>query len=198
MTLKLITGPASEPITLAEAKAHCNVDDDDTAHDTLFEEIWIPAAREECEHELGGVSLLTQTWERVLDGFPGAEIELGMPAPNVVLQSVSSITYVDPDGASQTLAGAAYVVDDDHQPGFVIPADGYLWPETFDTVNAVRIRFVVGESTAADVPKTIKAWMLLRIATFYKCREEFVASGKLAPLPDRFHASLLDRYRRYR
>lgn len=48
--LKLITAPAAEPITLAEAKLHARADT--SAYDSLITAL-IVAAREECEHITG-------------------------------------------------------------------------------------------------------------------------------------------------
>lgn len=192
MTLKLTTGPVVEPVTLAEAKEHCRIDEDDLTADTLMEDIWIPAAREECEHELQR-SLLRQTYTRILDGFPEERIELGMPR----VVSVSSITYTDGNGDTQTLSPSQYVVDADREPGFVYPAYGTSWPSTLATYSTVSVVFLTGELLAASLPASVRAWILLRVNTFYERRGEFSESGKLMPLPNRFHAHLLDRYRRY-
>lgn len=187
MTLKLITAPASEPVTLTEAKAHCRVDGSDD--DTLITSL-IVTARAECEHELGR-ALFTQTWERVLDYFPAVEVELGMPP----VASITSITYIDTTGTSQTLSASAYVLDADRQPGWVLPAYGYQWPATQDTANAVRIRFVSGWSDTDDIPAPIKHWVLLRVGTLYKFREAIAAGVSATMLGERYADRLLDRYR---
>lgn len=195
MTLKLITDPTTEPITTALAKQQCNVDSDDTSKDDLFA-IFIPAARQECEHELGRV-LITQTWERVLNSFPtdspivAGAIKLGHPP----VKTIVSVKYLDTDNVEQTVSSANYTLDADRLPGWVVPINDYTWPATLDYVSTVRARFTAGEASA--VPATVKAWMLLRIATMYEFRAEFMASGSLAPLPNRFHSGLIDRYRVY-
>lgn len=187
MTLKLITAPATEPVTLAEAKAQCRVDGAD--EDALITAL-IVAARQEAEHALGR-ALITQTWERVVDAFPQAELELGMPP----VQSITSITYVDQAGSTQTLAGAAYVLDADSTPAFVLPAVTYSWPDTLDTANAVRVRFVAGYGNAAAVPQAIKTWVLMRVATLYKFREEAAVGVSVTEVPSRHLDRLLDPYR---
>lgn len=184
MTLQLITAPAAEPVTLAEAKLHLRVDTAD--EDALIGSL-IAAARQRAEHELRR-SLVTQTWERVLDAFPGAEIELGMGP----VQSVTSILYADAAGITQTLASSAYVLDNVREPGWVLPAAGLAWPETAATVNAVRVRYVAGYGNAATVPSGIKQWMLLQIGAMYENRES-VAMGSVTPMP--FVSGLLDPWR---
>lgn len=190
MTTKLITGPAVEPISLAEAKAHLRVDGSD--EDALIG-LLIQSARQAAEHEAGRV-LVSQTWELVLDAFPTAEIELR--AAGVL--SIASVKYVDTAGAEQTLAGAAYVLDAETAPAYLLPAAGYAWPATADTANAVRVRYVAGFGAAADsVPASIRHWMLLHIGTAYAQRESVAAGVPVAELPGRYHAALLDPWRVY-
>lgn len=186
MTLKLITAPATEPVTLAEAKVHLRCGDDE---DALLG-VLIQAAREQAEHQLGR-ALITQTWERVIDAFPAAEIELGMPP----VASITQITYVDTAGDTQTLSSALYTLDADTPPGWALPAEDTDWPDTLDTANAVRVRFTCGYGAAGDVPAAIKSWMLLRIGTLYKLREEVVAGKSLAEIPGGYVDRLLDAYR---
>ena len=79
MALIRIAAPASEPLALADAKAHCRVDhtDDDALITAL-----IVAAREQAEHETGR-ALVTQTWELVHDAFPEAFVLRKPPVASV-------------------------------------------------------------------------------------------------------------------
>lgn len=190
MTLKLYTGPSVEPITLAEAKLHLRVEHD--ADDSLIS-IYITAAREQAEH-ITGRALISQTWERVLDAFPALEIELGMPP----VQAVSSITYLDATGATQTVSPANYALDNTTLPGWVLPAATYSWPATADTVNAVRVAFTCGYgASGASVPGAVRNWMLLHIGAAYRTRESFVHGQSVSELPNRYADALLDRLRTY-
>ncbi len=188
MTLRLIAGPGTEPLTLAEAKAHLRVTH--TADDDLITSL-IVAAREAAEHETGR-SLVTQTWERVLDAFPPCEIELGWPD----VLSVVYVKFTDTASTEQTIDPANYVLDSATSPGWLLPAYAYSWPTTLDTINAVRVRFTTGYGAASDVPVGIKTWMKLRIGTLYRFREE-VQTTALADMPGSFAARLLDKYRVY-
>lgn len=189
MTLRLITAPAAEPITLAQAKAHLRVDHADD--DAMIEAI-IQAARQRAEHETGR-TLTTQTWERVLDAFPAAEIELGVPP----VRSVVSVTYADPSGATQVMDSDLYVLDAIREPGWLLPVSA--WPSTAQTVNAVRIRFIAGFGDGGDVPAAIRQWMLLHIGGMYDNRSStVVAPGVVAAeLPNQFLNGLLDPFRVY-
>lgn len=190
MTLKLITAPTVEPVTLAEAKAVCKVDG--TAEDTYITAL-ISAAREQAEQELGR-SLAAATWERVLDAFPESGIQLGWPH----VTSIVSVIYVDTAGAQQTLDPGAYTLDADYLPGWALPsATNPAWPDTLDTANAVRVRFITGWAEGAAVPPSIKSWILVRVATAFKARESIVIGQSVAELPRMHGDGLLDKWRVY-
>lgn len=186
MSRILITAPTAEPITLAEAKLHARVEHDaDDAMITGF----IAAAREDAEHELGR-PLAAQVWQVTVDAFPAVEMALG---PDVT--GIQSIQYLDAAGDLQTLDQAAYVLDNlDREKCFVLPADGYEWPTTYGSANAVRVRIACGLD---PVPETVRAWMLLRISTLIEHRAAVAAGQTLTAMPDRFSDRLLDRYRIY-
>jgi len=189
MSKRLITAPATEPISLAEAKSHCRVDGADD--DTWFSAIAIPAARVAAEHELGR-RLISQTWEQVLDAFPTAEIEL----PDADVSAITSVRYTATNTTDTLLASDQYVLDSYSTPCWLLPATNVSWPATADTTNALRIQYVVGmAANAAAVPATIKAWMLLHIGTAYKFKESVAQGGTVAELPGRYTDALLDAYR---
>lgn len=188
MPLSLVTPPAVEPVTLTEAKAHLRRDD--TADDTLIATL-ITAARQNLDGRDGwlGRALVTQTWDLTIDGaFPD---EIAVPLPP--LQSVTSVTYVDTDGATQTLATDQYRVLTDRAPAMIVPAHGVTWPSTRDQKAAVTVRFVAGYGDADDVPAPIKAAMLLHIGTMYRDRESVNIGNIVNDLPT--YAALLAPYR---
>src|SRR5215471_7842608 len=144
--------PTLEPITLAEAKQHARiVQDNDDA--TLVR--YIQAAREAAEEYLGR-GLYTQTWKLTLDFFPSDDqIFLPRAAP---LQSVSSVKYYDNNGALQTLSTSIYDVDTVSRPGRITRAANQVWPSTQADRNLgrVEILYVVGWTTTAAIPERIK------------------------------------------
>lgn len=127
---------------------------------------------------------LPQTWDLVLDRFPVCQIEFPLPP----LQSVTSITYVDEDGAEQTLLGSPeeFQVVTPSGPkakkGYIVPLYDELWPETRSMPEAVRVRFVcgypmVGSPEVVDVPIDIDQGRLLLIGEMYKQRSDSMPSA---------------------
>lgn len=187
MGLKLINVASSEPITLPQLKAQCRVD---TSDDDAVLTLAIAAARAKAENYTG-TAIISQVWDQTLDAFPEAEIELLKPP----VTSINSVTYVDADGATQTLANGAYSLDNATFPGWLLPAYGTDWPETRDQANAVTIRYTTGYADTAAVPGDMRAWLLMTAAFIYAQREVMVLGGKVAEIPSRFCDSLLDPYR---
>lgn len=192
MTLKLITPPTLEPLTVAEAKALLRIDN--SAEDTLIASL-IAAARGQAEQELGR-ALAAARWERVLDAFPSDDSAIRLGWPTVT--SIASVKYIDTAGAQQTLAASAYSLDADYLPGWVAPsATAPSWPATLDTANAVRVQFDVAWGEGAAVPEDIKSWIKMRVAALHKFREPIAAGVSISELPRDHGAGLLDRWRVY-
>jgi uncharacterized phiE125 gp8 family phage protein len=190
MSLKLVTAASTYPVTLAEAKLHLRVDSTD--EDTLITAL-ITAATEMCEQATGR-ALMTQTWLLTLDEFP-AEIEL----TRVPVQSVTSVTYTDTDGAVQTLStGSNWRLLDlgDFSFARIVPVYGYEWPATREQNNVVSVQYVAGYANAAAVPQPIKQWVLLMIASMFDNRETEAYSSRAVSTTVRmqFVDRLLDRY----
>jgi uncharacterized phiE125 gp8 family phage protein len=183
MSTKIIAPPELEPITLEEAKLHLRVDGTD--EDVLIG-LLIIAAREAAEHETWR-ALMTQTLELGLSCWP---CKIYLPHPPVI--SVTSIKYLDLAGILQTLDPEDYIVDDYSEPAKIVPAYGKCWPMIRHQPNAILVRYEAGYPNITSVPQAIKSWMMLRIGTLYRNRED-VAMGQVSELP---HAdSLLDGYR---
>lgn len=167
MNLVLVTGPALEPLTLAEAKKQCKAEDF-TDDDALIQAM-IVAARQWAEGETRR-ALLQQTWRLTLDEFPADCEAIELPPPPLL--SVTSVTYVDGAGATQTLATTEYTVDTDAFVGRVFLKYGKTWPATRDEPNAVTITFRAGYGTVAgSVPQAIRSAILLQVADLYEHRE---------------------------
>jgi uncharacterized phiE125 gp8 family phage protein len=162
MSLRLYTAPVLQPLTLTELKAQLRLDTSD--EDTYLTSLLV-AATVFCE-DFQNRSYLTQTWDLGYDAFPSF-----FRIPRAPLQSISSITYVDPDGTTQTLASTQYRVDTLSEPGRVFPAYTVNWPEVRIVSNSVLVRFVSGWTSAALVPSPIKQAIALLVAHWFEHRE---------------------------
>ena len=174
MSLKIVTAPALEPISLDEAKLHLRVDLDDATEDALINSL-ITTARQYCEGYQRR-NYITQTWELWLDDFPPL-IYINIPLPP--LQSVTHVKYYGTDDTEYTFSSDDYFVDTKSEPGRV--SLGYIkqWPSTtLRPVNGVCVTFVAGYGDAdTDIPQSVKQAMLLLIAAWYEQREAFTTSG---------------------
>ena len=163
--VKLVTAATEEPVTTAEAKTHLAVDD--SYYDSFIGDL-ITAARSQIE-DLTNLQMVTATYDLYLDRFPAGREALNIPKGH--LQSVTSITYVDTAGASQTLAGSDYSVITSRSVGFVEPVYEKTWPIARKQSDAVTVRFVAGYGAAADVPQGLKQAILLLVGSMFENRE---------------------------
>ena len=203
MPLQLVTPPAGEPISLAEAKQHLRVDggDDDALIGSL-----ITAARQAAE-TITGRQLMTARWRLVLDAFPGPLLmhagsgsSFSLPAHAILLakcpvQSVVSVEYLDMNGTTQVLPASDYVLDAACEPARLIPVFGKTWPPTLPQIGAVTVTFDAGYGSASEVPEGLKSWIKLRVGSLYGHREEMavLSRGRIDPLP--FVDGLLDGFK---
>lgn len=155
MRLSLVTAPITEPVSIAEIEVHSRIGSGmvATLGQTTAVNIYIAAARQRAE-TITRRQLITATWDLVLDyaDFPaGTRTPIEIPLPP--LQSITSITYVDTAGATQTLSSTLYRAITESgpkaQPGLVIPVYGEVWPSVRDDLSVVTIRFVAGYSLPA-------------------------------------------------
>ena len=166
MPLELITPPALEPVTLADARAHLKVDVSDD--DALIARL-IAAARARAEWHTGR-ALITQSWRLWLDTWPcSGVIELPLPP----LQSVASVTAYAPDDTTTVLDPATYQVDAASSPARLTLRATVSPPTDLRALNAVAIEFTAGYGdNASDVPPPIVEAILELVAFAYENRGE--------------------------
>jgi uncharacterized phiE125 gp8 family phage protein len=185
--LVVVTGPSIEPITRAEAKEHLRVDHN--AEDAYIDGL-VVACREWLE-KVSGRALLTQTVRQVHSGFPGGRtthslsMQTSDPIPllRYPVQSISAITYLDDDDATQTVGASVYRLEADTAPCQVVCKVGQSWPIVLTRPGAVKITYVAGATAADQVPQMAKHLIKLLLGHFYENREETISGTIIAKLP---------------
>jgi uncharacterized phiE125 gp8 family phage protein len=156
MRLVLVSGPAVEPLTAAEAKERLNIGSE--VSDEVMD-AYIMAARQRIDGVDGylGRALITQTWQGRDDTFPTDDNgRIYIPLPP--LQTVT-VSYLDSAGSPVTLVdGVDYRLVQAQRP-YILPLSS--WPSVTG-IDGVKIEFVVGYGDAgADVPEPIRTAIAL-------------------------------------
>jgi uncharacterized phiE125 gp8 family phage protein len=146
------------PVTLVDAKKQCELGDSDTTHDDHIIRL-IKAATDDVERHTRR-ALITQTWRLSLREIPytGPHHKpnygrIYLPRPPLV--GITSIQYVDDNGATQTLSSSLYQVTADASPAYVEPAYSEVWPVLRpETAEAIKITYTAG---FGDDPEDIPA-----------------------------------------
>ncbi len=165
MGLSMVSPPASEPLTLTQAKLFLRVDTTD--EDDMIAGL-ISAAREKVELHTDR-QLVTATYK--FTHRPHANFlwdgHLQLPKPPV--QAVTQIQVTDDSGNVTTLDSSTYVVYRERTPC----QNEYTTLPTFGWTreDAIIVTFT-GYGVAAAVPQGVTTAMYWLIATFYKNREE--------------------------
>jgi uncharacterized phiE125 gp8 family phage protein len=159
MRLTLKVPPVNEPLTAAEARARLNIGID--VSDAVVE-AYLMAARQRIDGADGylGRALISQTWQGMLDAFPVQNGDL-IYIPLPPLQQITSIVYLDSDGAPVTMDPASYQVVKGPRP-YVVPAFGTTWPAAGQMADAVTVTFIAGYGdNGTDVPEPIRTAIAL-------------------------------------
>lgn len=189
MVPEIVTPPASEPVTLSEAKAQLNVTS--SSQDTQITRL-ITVARRQVERYLKR-ALITQTWKVYYNCFHHC-----MEIPYPPLQSVTHVKYFDDAGVQQTLTESDfYWVNSEHEPAQIVRKYDAVFPEILaGRPNAVEIQYVAGYGDADDVPEEIRHAILMLVTDYYDNRGEVVV-GSIAQRIPGFIKDLVHDYRMY-
>lgn len=185
----LVTGPAVEPVTAAELRAHLRADTGilpDAEADALIEE-----ARQEVEEQTG-LALINQSWRLSLDQWPGARqgwwsgtmqasiseiygargIVGTVDLPRYPVGSVTSVTvYDDASIATSVDVAAVFDVDTYQRPGRIRLKSGQAWPVALRPTNAIEVVYVAGYGAGADaVPSPLKRAIKLMASYMFQHR----------------------------
>lgn len=165
MSVRVITPPSVEPVSVATAKAHLRVDS--SAEDTLIG-AYITAAREKGE-QLARRAFINQTLEAVYDNWPDSMYKGGLLwLPRPPFASLTSVKYMDANGVEHSWTD--YQVDARQEPARLffnsVPSEP-LFPS-----GAIAVRYTAGYgATAAAVPAALQQAILATVAAWYEMRD---------------------------
>lgn len=183
MKLERITGPAIEPLSLTDVRAHLRID---TAADDRLLAALVLAARDACENFLDR-ALIQQTWRLTLDDWPrrraapwwdgvrdGALCDVlgttrAITLPKGLL-GVTTVRTFDAAGAPTTFAAANYLVSPGRN-GRIVLMPGAAWPRPGRVADGIEIDFTAGfGAAAADVPQAIRTGLAIVVAHLFEHR----------------------------
>jgi uncharacterized phiE125 gp8 family phage protein len=174
MTYALITPPAAEALTLADAKAHLRLDDGN--EDALMAAL-IRTARDHLERTTS-LCLITQTWRLYLDRPPEDGVIQIARGP---VQAIESLKLYDPSGEEVTLPLTGHILDGNARPARVILNRSV---STARAINGIELDFTAGfGETGTDVPDTLKRAMLMHIAQMFTFRGAVAIEDQPADIP---------------
>ncbi|QIB36313.1 head-tail connector protein [Ancylobacter pratisalsi] len=174
----LLTGPAAEPLTLAEAKTYLRVDHD--GEDAMIGSM-ITAARATVEALTRRV-LIDQSWRIVRDAWPASGL---IPVPVNPLKAITGAHVIDAAGAEIEVPLAALISDTARLPG-LIRVERCAVPEPGRVLAGIAIDVVAGHGADADhVPSPLVEAVRVVLAHFYEHRDE---PGAGAAFPARLDA----------
>ncbi len=160
-SVRLVTPPAEEPLSLAEAKQHLRVEH--SADDSYLAGL-IAAAREATERE-ARQRWVSQTIEIAFSHWPDCGV-IELPVSPVA--AVTGIEYTDVAGDDQSLGSSAWQTWLAHLPPLVAPAAGTSWPTIrCGALAPIRITVTAGFSGAAEVPPLAKQAIRLALGFWY-------------------------------
>jgi len=189
MSTRIITGPTFEPVTLADTKLHCRIDN---AYDDTLLTAYITAARVHAEALLHRC-IATQTVEQWLDSLPKFGDVINLPHGPVF--NLTMFRYLD----SQTLVWtvvdpSVYVLDTVSNVAQLTPASNENWPTALDQANVVQIQYQSGFDQGQGItaiPAAIKIYIMSLVGAMYNNREAFADK---AAVNVEFLERLLDPY----
>jgi uncharacterized phiE125 gp8 family phage protein len=189
MSVFLVTPPAIEPVTLAEARAHLRIDGTD---DDDYLAAMISAARMQVETGIRRV-LIDQTWRICRDDWPSAG-RLDLPIGPV--RSIASVVAWTADGEQVVFAASTYALDAASTPARLKLAASP--PPGLRAMNGLEIDLVAGYGPSGiDVPQPLRQAIMILVARWYENREGYAYGVVPSSIADAFEA-LIAPFRRMR
>lgn len=176
MTAILLTPPAFEPLSLADAKLYLRVmhDDDDGLITSL-----IATARGHVEGRTRR-ALITQTWRITRDAWPP---DGRFMLPLAPAREIAAARVYDAEGVAHETDTQSFVVDQGAAPGVIAFAPWFV-PVPGRAAGGIELDVTFGYGAqASDVPEPLRQAVRLLLAHWYENRGVTAANGDSATMP---------------
>lgn len=190
MALVMTAGPALEPVTLGELKAHLRVDG--SSEDALLASL-ILTSRLHIETALT-IAMISQSWTYVLDRWPnGGTVKI----PLSPLQSVPAVRVKNASGAGVLVPATNYLLDLASKPPRLV------WNQNWQNdpgiaVNGIEIDLIAGfGAAAASVPQPLKHAIVMLAAHWFEHRDPVEIGSVQSRIPEAV-ADLIAPFRKIR
>lgn len=160
MTMFLVTPPALEPVTIADARAFLRISTE--SEDEILRRI-IKTARELVEAETG-LALVDQTWRLRVDRWPRSGRLAIFKYP---VKAVTAVVAYRPDGSAISMEPEEFILQHGRRPQRVYMAQ---YPDA-QTFCGLEVDFIAGfGETGVEVPDALKQAILTLTAHLYENR----------------------------
>jgi uncharacterized phiE125 gp8 family phage protein len=174
MASALLSGPALEPLTLAEAKAFLRVEHGD---DDLTIAALIAGSRIHVEMQTRR-AMITQIWRLIRDGWPADGRLMLSPTP---LQEILAARIYESDGMTLDIDLQVFVAD---KPAGIVGFAPWAVPLPGRAVGGIELDMKVGYGdSAADVPEPLRHAVRLLVAHWYENRHARAGALPIAVTP---------------
>jgi uncharacterized phiE125 gp8 family phage protein len=151
LSLRLITAPTIEPVTVAEVKSHTHISSDASEDANIA--MWITTARKLAE-DYQRRAYIRQTWELAFDRFPAMPLDI--PRPPLI--DIVSVKYYATDNTEYTYDLSNLIIDTSTEPGRISLRYLLTWPTTtLRPIDAIKIRYDCGYSSTGDTLTTTES-----------------------------------------
>ncbi|MBZ0259077.1 MAG: head-tail connector protein [Hyphomicrobiales bacterium] len=160
--------PATEPVSLSEAKAHLRVthNDDDAYIATL-----IKTARQTIESQTG-LGLVSQSWSVFLDDWPESGV---IELPLAPVLDIADIKVYGDDDTFATIDPAHYYEDKVSRPARIILRGSRSWVAPGRVANGIEILLTIGFTS---VPEPLREAILQLVGHWHETRGDEAADEK--------------------
>ena len=180
MSAMLLTGPASEPLSVSDAKAFLRVEHDD---DDAIIAALISSARHHVE-ALTRLGLITQTWRVILDRWP----EEGRVRPKLgPLGALLSVQVYNEAGEATALDVGRFTLD---RAAGVIAAPAWSLPLPGRPQAGIELDMEIGFGAADKVPQVLLQAIRMLVAHWYENRGLVAIGASVAMLPPSVNAMI--------